>query len=181
MLLQKFRPKILPASFFDPPTLPVAQKLLGKFLVRRIGKKEFSAMIIEVEAYVGPDDKASHASRGKTDRTKVMFGKPGQWYVYMVYGMYYCLNIVTEKEHYPAAILIRSVEGVSGPGRVCRHFKIDKQLNAKPVNKKTCLWIENRGVKIKPRRIRRGNRIGVDYAGKWKHKPWRFWIDESRG
>ena len=142
-------------------------------------------MITEVEAYVGPDDKASHASRlwrgslraarGKTERTKVMFGKPGRWYVYLIYGVHHCLNIVTEKESYPAAVLIRSVAGAKGPGKVCRYFKIDKSFNAQPAVKKSGLWIENRGVRINPRLIQRGTRIGVDYAGEWKNKPWRFY------
>lgn len=149
-------------------------------------------MITEVEAYVGLEDKASHASRGRTERTKVMFGKPGHWYVYLIYGMYYCLNVVTEKEDYPAAILIRSVipecrtyersrvsatfkKGrLMGPGRVCRYFKIDKSFNGKPATKRTGLWIEDRGEKIIPRRIKRGKRIGVEYAGQWKDRPWRF-------
>ena len=134
-----------------PNIMKVAKELLGKFLVRRIGRREIAGMIMEVEAYIGPYDKASHASRGKTERTKVMFGKPGHWYVYLIYGMYYCLNIVTEKENYPAAILIRSVlvegpaspkggralqRGVYGPGRVSKCFKIDKRFNEKRSDKK---------------------------------------------
>ncbi|MBU6414970.1 DNA-3-methyladenine glycosylase [Patescibacteria group bacterium] len=168
--------KILPQKFFNRPTLRVAEELLGKFLIRRIGAQTISAMITEVEAYVGPDDKASHALRGKTKRTEVMFGKAGYWYPYLIYGMYYCLNIVTEKKEYPAAILIRSVECVTGPGRVCRYFKIDKRFNAMPANKKTGLWIEDREVVTPSRAIKRGKRIGVDYAGKWKHKLWRLYI-----
>ena len=203
---------VLPQKFYDRSTLKVARELLGKFLVRKIGRKQIVGMITEVEAYVGPKDRASHASRGVTKRTKVMFGKPGHWYVYLIYGMHYCLNIVTEKEEYPAAILIRSVAivprysnileniGISyitGPGRVCKYFKIDKRFNAKPANKpphhimckrsrvqgtahdwcggkKTGLWIEDRGVRAS--RIKRGKRIGVDYAGKWKDKLWRFYL-----
>lgn len=168
--------KVLTSLFFNRPTLQVAKDLIGKFLVRRIGKKEISGMITEVEAYVGPKDQASHASRGKTERTKVMFGRPGYWYVYFIYGMYHCLNIVTEKENYPAAILIRSVENVKGPGRLCREFKIDKGFNQKLASKETGLWIEDHGVKIDPRRILQGKRIGVEYAGKWKKKPWRFYF-----
>jgi len=196
----------LSQKFFNRPTLIVAKDLLGKFLVRRFPKNAYrrgqnktrtgtdkflTGMIMEVEAYIGPYDKASHASRGKTERTKVMFGKPGHWYVYLIYGMYYCLNIVTEKENYPAAILIRSVlvegpaspkggralqRGVYGPGRVSKCFKIDKRFNEKPASIKTGLWIENGNIKINPRLIKRGKRIGVDYAGKWKNKLWRFYI-----
>ena len=190
--------RVLTKKFFDRSTIKVSKELLGKFLVRKDGRKTISATITEVEAYVGQRDLASHASRGKTERTKVMFGKPGQWYVYLIYGMYCCLNIVTEREEYPAAILIRGVEGISGPGRVCKYFKINKKLNEKQANKKTGLWIEDRGIKINPvrgktsktsaapparasnevnpRSIKRGKRVGVDYAGAWKHKLWRFYL-----
>jgi DNA-3-methyladenine glycosylase len=187
------RGKVVAMHRFEKPTLLAARELLGTRLVRKIGRRAVSGIITEVEAYVGPEDRASHASRGKTKRTKVMFGKPGRWYVYMVYGMHHCLNIVTERMGYPAAILIRSVAApprhtnklenvgvlwIRGPGRVSRHFKVDKSFNAESANKKTGLWIEEGGAKINPRRIKRGKRIGVDYAGKWKDKPWRFWIKE---
>lgn len=172
--------EIIRSKYFSQPTLKTAQELLGKFLVRKIGRREIVGMITEVEAYIGPEDKASHASRGKTKRTEVMFGKPGHWYVYMIYGMYYCLNVVTEKEGYPAAILIRSVESVNGPGRVCKYFKIDKNFNAKSANKKTSLWVEDRGVKIDSRQIGKSKRIGVDYAGEWKEKLWNFSCKEPR-
>lgn len=163
-------------SFFNRPTLEVAHDLLGTFLVCKKGNKTISAMITEVEAYVGFEDKASHASKGKTPRTEIMFGKPGYWYVYLIYGMHYCLNIVTEQKGYPAAILIRGVEGVSGPGRVSKYFAVDKTFNAALASKKTGLWIEDRGVVIKPSHIKRDKRIGVDYAGEWKNKLWRFSI-----
>ena len=135
-------------------------------------------MITEVEAYAGPDDRASHTSRGRTKRTEVMFGPAGHWYVYLVYGMHYCLNIVTERKGYPAAVLIRAVaaDGVIGPGKVCRYFKINRQLNQKPATWASGLWIEDRGIKINPRGVMRGRRVGVDYAGKWRDKKWRFSI-----
>ena len=184
--------KILSLIFFNRPTLRVAKDLLGKFLVRKIGPKTISGIITEVEAYIGPEDQASHASKGKTKRTEIMFGKPGHWYVYLIYGMHHCLNIVTERKGYPAAVLIRAVAVlpqytnklenvgmifVSGPGRVCKKFEIDRTLNAKPVNKKTGLWIEDWSFKINPRLIKRGKRIGVEYAGKWAEKPWRFYVE----
>ncbi|MDO8521235.1 MAG: DNA-3-methyladenine glycosylase [bacterium] len=171
--------RVLHKTFFNRPTLTVARELLGKFLVRKVGRKTIAGMITEVEAYVGPKDRASHASRGKTERTKVMFGRPGHWYVYLIYGMHHCLNIVTEKEGYPAAILVRSVEGISGPGRVSKHLKIGKTENARPASRKSGLWIEDRGVPAV--KFSRGKRIGIDYAGRWKHKPWRFVLEGHTG
>ena len=165
-------------AFFNRPTLHVAQEILGKFLVYKKGNKSISAMITEVEAYVGSEDRASHASRGRTPRTEVMFGHAGYWYVYLIYGMHYCVNIVTEQKNYPAAILIRGVEGVSGPGRVTKYVGINKSFNAKRATRANGLWIEDRGVIIKPRQIGRGKRMGVDYAEKWKDKKWRFYLSK---
>ena len=110
-------------EFFSKNTLWVAKNLLGRFLCRRLESGQIiSAMITETEAYRGLSDKASHASKGRTKRTEVMFGPSGSIYVYMIYGMHHCLNIVTERKDYPAAVLIRGVEGANGPGRVCKHF-----------------------------------------------------------
>ena len=169
-------PTPLPLDFFEEKTIATAKKLLGMFLVYRKNGCEIAAMITDVEAYAGPHDRASHASRGRTPRTEVMFGAAGRWYVYLVYGMHHCLNIVTEKTGYPAAILIRGVGGIEGPGRVCRYFGIDKRSNALPATREAGLWIEDRGVRIRPKNIKRGSRIGVDYAGAWKDKKWRFFL-----
>lgn len=168
--------RVLREDFSNRPTLRAARELLGKYLVRRIGRREIILPITEVEAYVGTHDKASHASRGMTPRNSVMFGPPGMWYVYFTYGMHWMLNIVTEQEGYPAAVLIRGVEGISGPARVTKFFKIDGRLNGKPANRKTGLWIEDRGVRIPPRLVRRSPRIGVEYAGPWREKVWRFYL-----
>ncbi len=172
--------KKLTPAFFNQPTLQVAKKLLGKYLVAKQGNKTISGIITETEAYIGPNDKANHASRGLTPRTEVMFGSAGYFYVYLIYGMYYCLNIVTENKGFPAAVLIRAVkvEGVpyqqtNGPGKLCRFFQIDKSLNGKKVIDRK-LWLEDRGIVVKPSQIKRTPRIGVDYAGKWKDKKWRF-------
>lgn len=173
-------PKVLSSEFFTRPTLRVARDLLGKYLVRRVGRKTTARMITEVEAYIGHNDKASHASRGITPRNKIMFGEAGTWYVYFTYGMHWMLNIVTEREKYPAAVLIRGVEGVSGPARVSKFFKIDKRLNGKPASRRSGLWLEDRGVKIEPRSIKRGARIGIDYAGEWRNKMWRFYFAAPR-
>lgn len=179
--------KILNKAFFNRATLKVARELLGKFLVVK-GK---AYMITEVEAYDGPHDKASHAHKGKTARNEVMFGEAGYWYVYLVYGMYNMLNIVTGKKDYPAAVLIRGtrldstdksrqVEGVNGPGKLTKAFKIDKRFNKKKVERKTGLWIEDRGVKVKKSEIKRTPRIGVDYAGACAKKPYRFVLVKIR-
>ncbi len=191
-------------NFYNRETLKVAQKILGKFLVRKIGKKIISGKIVETEGYVGPSDLASHASRGKTARTAPMFGPPGHAYIYLVYGLNFCFNIVTERENYPAAVLIRAIEpadGIdlmrrhrqslnnknlnsqilnlksltNGPGKLCQALKIDKSLNNFDLTKNT-LWLEDRGLKIKPSEIVAAKRIGVDYAGKYKNKPWRFYL-----
>ncbi len=168
--------KVLDSHFFNRPTLTVAKDLLGKFLVRRLKGNNCALMITEVEAYDGPDDKACHASCGKTERNKIMFGEAGNWYVYFTYGMHWMLNIVTGLKDYPAAVLIRGTKEISGPGRITKFLKIDKKFNGKPTNKKTGLWIENRGAKIKQSQITTTKRIGVDYAGKWADKPYRFKI-----
>src|SRR3989344_4993889 len=112
--------KILKQNFFNRPTIAVARELLGCFLCRRINGKVIRLKITEVEAYDGPRDKASHASRGKTKRNTPMFGKAGQFYVYFTYGIHWMLNIVTGPKDYPAAILIRGVEGISGPARITK-------------------------------------------------------------
>src|SRR3989344_2790942 len=124
------RPKILPLKFFQRSALEVAPDLLGKYLV--LGNKRL--MITEVEAYDGHDDKASHASRGKTKRNEVMFEKGGVWYVYLCYGMYWMLNIVTGDKDYPSAVLIRACrvesdsELYAGPGKLTKYFKINKNF-----------------------------------------------------
>lgn len=168
--------RILRGNFFERPTLRVARELLGKYLVRRMGQKIIARQITEVEAYIGHKDRASHASRGRTERNRVMFGQAGHWYVYFTYGMHWMLNIVTERENYPSAVLIRGVESVNGPGRLTKLFKIDKRFNGMQASRKTGLWLEDGGVKISPKLIKRTTRIGVDYAGEWKGKLWRFYI-----
>lgn len=171
------KPEPLSPAFYRRKTLFVAKNLLGKYLVRKTGNKKIIGKIIEVEAYNGPRDLASHASQGKTKRNEAMFNDPGCWYVYLIYGLHFCLNIVTEKKDYPAAVLIRSVETksgeIKGPGRVCRAFKINLKLNrTKAFGKEAKLWIEDRGEKIK--NIKRTPRIGVDYAKDCKDKLWRY-------
>ena len=191
--------KRLTKNFFNRPTLRVAKELLGKFLIRRTGRKKIRAMITETEAYCGPEDLASHASKGRTKRTEIMFGPSGFAYVYLIYGMYHCLNVVTEADGYPAAILIRGVSlqwpvdrenskfrklktvnckletNLNGPGKLCRFLKIERTLNGEDIVKSKRLWIED-GIRLKPAQVGRSKRIGVDYAESYKNKLWRFFI-----
>lgn len=168
---------VLPRAFFERPTATVARELLGKYLVVRHGDGTVDArMIVETEAYDGFHDRASHASRGETARNGVMFGPPGFWYVYLIYGMYDMLNIVTRERGYPAAVLIRGVEGAEGPGKLTKALGITRtKFNKKSAMKAAGLWIEDRGVCVAPRDIARTPRIGVAYAGEyWAGKEWRF-------
>lgn len=166
---------ILKQSFFDRSTKVVAQDLLGKYLVRRHRGVTCAYRIVEVEVYDGVRDKASHASRGRTARTEVMFGSPGRFYVYLCYGMYYMLNIVTRERGYPAAILIRGVEGISGPGRVTRTLGIGCDFHGASPSRKNGLWFEDRGDPVSKQKIRSLARVGVSYAGPvWSKKKWRF-------
>lgn len=175
----------LSRKFFQKPTLTVAKALLGSYLVRKEGCKIIKARIVEVEAYIGEDDLACHARAGKTKRTEVMYGEPGHAYVYLIYGMYYCFNIVTENEGYPAAILIRAVEvhGVpkketNGPGKLCRFLKIDKTCNGHSLLESKKIWLE-KGRKRKGEYIEKGKRINIDYAGKCRDYLWRFTLEEK--
>lgn len=169
---------ILPREYFDRPTLDVARSLVGKYLVREQGGRLIAGRIIEVEAYVGTEDRACHASKGRTARTDVLFGPPGHAYVYLCYGMYEMLNVVTEQEGFPAAILLRAVECegklIDGPGRLTRAFDIDRQLNRCDLTIGQSLWFEDRGDTLPTGLLSCHPRIGVDYAGEWAHKPWRF-------
>lgn len=166
--------RILTKTFYDRPVLAVAPDLLGKYIVREREGKQIAYMITETEAYDGPQDKACHAHKGRTGRTEVMFGEAGHWYVYFVYGMHHMLNMVTGPIGYPAAVLIRGVEHINGPGKVTKELSIYKDLNTKKAVRENGLWIEDRGVVIDPVHILRTPRIGVTYAGEWAQKPYRF-------
>jgi len=167
--------KILTQSFFNRPALTVAEELLGKFLVVQSKHGVSARMITEVEVYDGFDDKASHAHRGETKRNAVMFGEAGHWYVYLCYGMHWMLNIVTGEREYPAAVLIRGVEGADGPGKLTKALGIDRHFDGLLAAKRSGLWVEDRGVSVLPQYISRTPRIGVKYAGEeWMNKPYRF-------
>ena len=174
----KTKPRILPRIYFNRPTLTVARSLIGKYVVREIDGRILAGKILEVEAYVGPQDKACHASKGRTRRTEVLFGPPGVAYVYLIYGMYHCLNVVTEREEFPSAVLIRAIEIngelIDGPGRLCRELEIDRRLNRLDLTAGESLWFEDRETSVKKADVGVHPRIGVDYAGEWAKKPWRF-------
>jgi len=170
--------KILSRRYFARPTVQVARSLIGKYLVRVIDGRILAGKIVEVEAYVGSQDRACHASKGRTQRTDVMFGPGGVAYVYLIYGMYHCLNVVTEREEFPAAVLIRAIEIdgelIEGPGRLCRALQIDRRLNRVDLTTGEFIWFEDRGVVVEKADVGSHPRVGVDYAGEWAKKPWRF-------
>lgn len=175
-------------EFYLRPTLDVARDLIGKYLVFKTGGKVLSARLVEVEAYIGENDPACHAAVGRTDRNDIMYGPGGYSYVYFIYGMYHCLNVVTENEGFPAAVLIRGaepVEGVeimlsqfdnkknngltSGPGKLCKAFGLSREHNGLDLVG-DILFIEDRG--FRPARIENSSRIGIKKA---IEKKWRFY------
>ncbi|HXE41400.1 MAG TPA: DNA-3-methyladenine glycosylase [Candidatus Baltobacteraceae bacterium] len=170
----------LPRAFYDRDTIVVAKELLGKFLIHKSGGIERMGRIVETEAYLGPHDLAAHSARGLTERTKVMFGPPGHAYVYFIYGMYFCMNVVTEREGHASAVLLRAIEPVKnlegrtcGPGLLCRAMKIDKQLNGHDLLSDDFYIAESKSEKFS---IVKRPRIGVDYAKHWAKRHLRFYI-----
>lgn len=171
----------LPRLFYDRDTILVAKELLGKYLVHVSAGVKRIGRIVEVEAYLGPHDLAAHSSRGLTDRTKVMFGPPGHAYVYFIYGMYYCMNVVTQPEGHASAVLLRAVEPVKnvegrtqGPGLLCQAMHVDKRLNGHDLLSDDFFI----AAPDEPESftIDRGPRIGVDYAKHWAKRHLRFYI-----
>jgi len=173
------RYKRLSRSFYTKPTLKVAKKLLGKYIVRKIGKKRLIGKIIETEAYIGPQDKASHAYGGKiTPRNRAEYLIGGHIYIYLVYGMYWQLNITTSQSGRPECVLIRALDLgklANGPGKVCQYLKLDKSFYGEDLTKSRRIWLEERGERIISSRIIATKRVGIDYAGPyWASKKWRF-------
>jgi DNA-3-methyladenine glycosylase len=160
-------------KFFDRDVLEVAPDLVGKILVRKFSDgKELRLRIVETEAYRGEEDKACHAHKGRTPRSETMYMKAGTIYMYLIYGMYWMLNIVTEKENVPQAVLIRCIEGYNGPGKLTKAIKVDKEFNKKDISTDISLYIIDDG--YKPNIITKP-RVGIDYAGEeWINKEWRF-------
>lgn len=210
--------KKLSRKFYTRSTLIVAKDLLGKYLVRKIEKTTthpphpggplggrgedrsptrllasgplLIGKIVETEAYIGPEDRASHAFGGKiTERCKTEYLIGGHIYIYLCYGMYWMLNITTEEPGKPECVLIRALEPLgererlervaSGPGKLCYWLKLNKSFDGKDLTKSKRIWLEDRGIKIKKSDIVAKERIGIDYAGSWTKKPWRFYIKDN--
>jgi len=171
--------------FYGRKALEVAPALLGLYLVRNDGGVLRVGRIVETEAYMGPEDLAAHSVGGRrTARTEVMFGPPGHAYVYLIYGFWNCLNVVTAPREVPHAVLVRALEPVArleqptwGPGLLCRAMNIDRTLSGTDLRGET-LWIERPA--RRPRvRVGRSARIGVEYAAHWARRPWRFFDRDS--
>ncbi|MEX1112384.1 MAG: DNA-3-methyladenine glycosylase [Candidatus Andersenbacteria bacterium] len=191
--------KVLPKQFYERDTHIVAAELLGKILVRGVGDKKITGRITEVEAYVGEDDLACHASKGRTLRTEVMFGEAGRAYVYLIYGMYHCLNVVTDQKAFPAAVLIRALEPIegidlmknyrsteqltrltTGPGKLCDALAITKKQNGVPLSRSAGIHIEDDDFTVRKNDIVTSPRIGVDYAKHCAQYPWRYYLKDSK-
>lgn len=171
-------------SFYARDTAEVARDLLGKHLVHVVDGVARVGRIVETEAYIGAHDLAAHSSKGITDRTRVMFGPPGFAYVYLIYGMHHCMNVVTEDEGHGSAVLLRALEPVrnlegktSGPGLLCKAMEIDLRLNAHDLlsddfyvadDSEASSWT----IVARPR-------VGVDYAGAWAGREFRFYIQDN--
>ncbi len=172
----------LPREFYDRDTTQVARDLLGKLLVRRVGDIKRIGKIVEVEAYLGPHDLAAHTSKGITPRTKVMYGPPGFAYVYLIYGMHHCMNVVTEPDGTGAAVLLRALEpmdnlsdNTKGPGRLCKAMGIDRSHYGHDLISDD-FYIADAPTPETIQIVQRP-RIGVDYAGEWAEKLLRFYIE----
>lgn len=174
--------RVLLKGFYSRDTILVAKELLGKYLVLKKDKELKVGRIVETEAYPGVGDRASHSHKGVTPRTKVLFGEAGIVYVYLVYGMHYCLNVVTDKPKTGGAVLIRRVEPIkgllgktSGPGLVCKAYEIDKTFNGLALTKNPLTIREKIGERG-PTKIGRGTRIGIDYSGQDRERLYRFQV-----
>jgi DNA-3-methyladenine glycosylase len=172
---------VLDQAFFDRDTATVARELLGKVLVREIDGIRLWGRLVEVEAYLGPDDLAAHSRGGRrTPRTEVMFGAPGHAYVYFTYGMHWCLNFVTREEGVPQAVLVRALEpgpGVGrcgGPGLVTRALRIDRALNGVRLQPPDLFVIDDGAPR---QRVFVTPRIGVGGTGRWEKRLLRFCVD----
>jgi DNA-3-methyladenine glycosylase len=191
---------ILQRSFYQQDALTVAKQLLGKILVHESKEGTTAGRIVETEAYLGPEDRAAHSSEGRrTARNEVMFGQKGHAYVYFIYGLYYCFNITAGNvPGKPEAVLVRAIEPVegeeimakrrgakvkasnltNGPSKLCMAMEISKTQNKTGLTAPP-LYIEDAAL-VAQKNIVKTNRVGVDYSGTWKNKPWRFYIKENK-
>lgn len=196
MIVATVQPAATARAWFDRESLAVAHDLLGARLVHRAGDGTVGGRIVEVEAYSGPEDLAAHSSRGPTARNEVMFGPPGHLYVYLIYGLHHCLNVVTGPGAKPEAVLIRALqidEGIevarerrgpraadarlaAGPGNLARALGVDRSLNGSDLLTGP-VQVERRSGPMPL--MRSGPRIGVDYAGPWAARAMRFWIADD--
>lgn len=193
--------KKLNRLFYTQPTLTVAKKLLGKYLIHNTGSGKLVGKIVETEAYIGPRDKASHAYKGKaTERNQAEFLIGGHIYIYLVYGMYWQINISTSDHGKPECVLIRALEPVAGleqmkqlrynkdvknltngPGKLCVAMKLDKSFYGVDLVNNSKIYLEDRGDKIFEKNIVSAPRIGIDYAGHyWSKTKWRFYIKNNK-
>lgn len=167
----------LDTGFFQDDVLDVASQLLGNILVRRLDSgKEMRFVVTETEAYRGEDDLACHASKGRTKRTEVLYHSGGEIYIYLIYGMYWLFNVVAGKEGFPAGVLIRGLEDeqgnqILGSGKVGRCLLLDKSFYGEDLAKSERIWFENG---VNSPEYQKLTRVGVDYAGEWAKKLWRF-------
>lgn len=163
----------LAKDFYIRDVLDIAPEMPGKFLVIRLNDGSYGRFrITEVEAYRGIEDRACHAFKGRTPRTEIMFREGGRLYIYLIYGMYWMLNIVTGKKDDPQAVLIRGVEEYPGPGRLTKSLGINKSFNGEDLTISNRIWFEDSGV---IHVVKSSPRIGIDYAGEfWKERPWRY-------
>lgn len=192
-------PRPLPRSFYDRDTVEVAQGLLGKHLVHVVAGVERVGRIVEVEAYLGPHDLAAHSARGLTNRTRVMFGPPGHAYVYLIYGMHWCLNVVTQEADTAEAVLLRAVEPVkgieamrrnrpkakrdfdltNGPGKICMAMNIDRKLDGERLDGDS-LYITGRDIEVDGDDIVVTPRVGIEGSGDAAAWPLRFFLRGNR-
>ncbi|HHE76367.1 MAG TPA: tRNA 2-thiouridine(34) synthase MnmA, partial [Candidatus Parcubacteria bacterium] len=184
--------KKLDKAFYLRPALILAKELLGKYIVRKVGRKFIIGKIVETEAYVGPKDKAAHTYNWKkTERNKAEYLKGGHIYIYLVYGMHWQLNITAANSGDPECVLVRAIDPVvreemskrmilsNGPGKLCRYLKLDKSFYGEDLIKSKRIWLEDSGEKIKGGDVLQTKRVGIDYAGPyWSKRKWRFLIKD---
>lgn len=171
--------KRLDYDFFHREKLIVARELAGKIVARRLPSGEIIRVrITETEAYGGEEDKACHASKGRTPRTELLYGRAGIIYVYLCYGIHWLMNIITGDEGAPQGVLLRAGENLNGPAKLTKAIGVDKYFNGLSIIDNEEIWIEDDGEVFE---ITTAPRVGIDYAGEeWKNKPWRFIASEKQ-